>query len=231
MSLTISLKQGDDSVDFDVPTDWSDMTLEYYAGISNVIHSHQEKAQLKENSILERYKDDPTIDEIMGNVKIMDNVRLNSDLFCYMSGLKKEHMYLVDADKIAEVVGLVGILTKEYEPKGHRSFDFEGETYYYPSENLRKNTYGDFIEATQLDMSIESMKNGRFDVLPQQMAILCRRTGEKYDEDLVEEKSEKFKKLTMDKVFEFSFFLTKRNKQLLNLFNMYSEKNLKGLGQ
>ena len=89
---------------------------------------------------------------------------------------------------------------------------------------LRKNTYGDFIEATQLDMTIDSMKNGRYDILPEQMAILCRRSGEEYDEELIAEKTEKFKNLKMDSVMEFAFFLTNQSSKLQRIFSMYSEK-------
>ena len=55
------------------------------------------------------------------------------------------------------------------------------------------------------------MKNGRFDVLPEQMAILCRPAGEDFDDKLTEERTKLFKKnVTMDTVFEFAFFLQKR---------------------
>jgi hypothetical protein len=107
-----------------------------------------------------------------------------------------------------------------------KSFELDGETYYFPSEFLRNNTYGDFIESTQLDMYIESMKNGRYDVLPEQMAILCRKIDEDYDEDKIDEKAEKFKQLTMDIVFEFAFFLTKLNESLLKLSSTSLEKSV-----
>ena len=82
------------------------------------------------------------------------------------------------------------------------------------------NTFGDYIESTQLDMTIESMKHGVFDVLPEQMAILCRRFGEEYDEDAIDKKTERFKKLTMDVVWEFSFFLSIQNLKLTNHFQI-----------
>ena len=133
-------------------------------------------------------------------------------------------MKFVDMEQVAQVINTINILTEEYKPKGMKSFEFDGETYYFPSEFLKDNTYGDFIEATQLDMYIESMKNGRYDVLPEQMAILCRKIGEEYNEDKIVEKAEKFKQLTMDIVFEFAFFLTKRNENLLTLSSTYLGK-------
>jgi hypothetical protein len=91
---------------------------------------------------------------------------------------------------------------------------------------LQKNTYGDFIESTQLEMYIENMKNGRFDILPEQMAILCRKIDEEYDDDVIPKKAEKFKKLTMDIIWEFSFFLTMQNNILLKLSQSYSQMKI-----
>ena len=39
------------------------------------------------------------------------------------------------------------------------------------------------------------MENGRFDVLPEQMAILCRRIDEEYDEDAIPEKQKNLEHL------------------------------------
>ena len=75
------------------------------------------------------------------------------------------------------------------------------------------------------------MKNGKYDVLPEQMAILCRRIDEEYDGDIIPEKAEKFRELTMDIIWEFSFFLTHQSRKLTTLFPTYSEKKLQVQGQ
>ena len=141
-----------------------------------------------------------------------------------MSGLDKEDVKKVDTNKITEVINTIGVLTEEYKPKGIKSFEIDGDEYSFHSEFLKNNTFGDYIESTQLDMTIESMKNGRYDVLPEQMAILCRREGEEYDEDLIPEKTKKFKKLKMDTIYEFAFFLTNQSLILNRNLSMYSEK-------
>ena len=68
------------------------------------------------------------------------------------------------------------------------------------------------------------MKHGRFDVLPEQMAILCRRVDEEYDDDVIASKTEKFKQLKMDIVWEFSFFLTMQSVKLTRTFQMFLGK-------
>jgi hypothetical protein len=69
------------------------------------------------------------------------------------------------------------------------------------------------------------MKNGKYDILPEQMAILCRRIDEEYDEDIIPEKADKFRLLTMDIIWEFSFFLTHQSLKLTKLSHTYSQNN------
>jgi len=224
MSITVRIKENEEWIDFDVPTEWKDISVSYWAELSTIINKHQEKSKLKENHYEDKYEGEEDLDKILGNIKILDEMRLNSDIFSFISGLSEDNMRKVDMEQVTKVINALGILTEEYKPTGATSFELDGETYHFPSEMLRKNTYGDFIEATQLDMTIDSMKNGRYDILPEQMAILCRRSGEEYDEELIAEKTEKFKNLKMDSVMEFAFFLTNQSSKLQRIFSMYSEK-------
>jgi hypothetical protein len=226
MSITIRITENEEWIDFDVPTEWKDITVSYWAELTSIISKHQKDNELKKNHYEEKYKDEEFLQKMIGDVEFVNELHLNRDIFCFLSGLDKKDMKRVDMEQVNKVINTLGILTEEYQPKGMKSFEFEGETYNFPSEFLRNNTYGDFIEATQLDMTIENMKNGRYDVLPEQMAILCRRADEEYDEELIAEKAEKFKKLTMDIVMEFAFFLTNQSKRLLKISNMYSEKEV-----
>ena len=230
MSITVSVKKDDEAIDFQVPTEWEEITLRHWGELAYIIKKHQDTSKLKENSLDSRFEVEGLelgeMDKISATVAFYNEMHLNRDIFCYLSGLDREDMKYVDMEQVTMVINTIGILTEEYKPKGIKSFEFEGETYYFTSEFLRKNTYGDFIEATQLDMYIDSMKNGKYDVLPEQMAILCRKADEEYDEDKIEEKAEKFKELTMDIVFEFAFFLTQRTGKLVKHSSMYLEKSV-----
>ena len=230
MSITINLKQGDENRDVIIPTEWTDMTLEYWCGMYMVIKRHQDLADLKNDKKKKDEKESADeywmkqMAEKEDLLEKFDNVRLNKDLFAYMTGLSEESMELTDINSVNSVIGVLDGLVQEYKPKGVDSFEFEEETYYFPKEFLKKNTYGDYIEATQLEMYIDMMKHGRFDVLPEQMAILCRRADEKYDDEKIPEKAEKFKQLTMDTVWEFSFFLSNQNRKLAEISLTFSEK-------
>ena len=56
------------------------------------------------------------------------------------------------------------------------------------------------------------------------MAILCRRIDEEYDDDIIAEKADKFRELTMDVIWEFSFFLIQQSVKLVKLSPTYLEK-------
>jgi len=125
---------------------------------------------------------------------------------------------------VNSAISVVGELLQEYKPTGIDRFEFEGDVYLFPKEFLKRNTFGDYIESTHLDNTIKIMKNGKFDILPEQMAILCRRIDEEYDDDLIPEKTERFKQLTMDIIWEFSFFLTMQSVKLTRTFQMFLGK-------
>ena len=229
MSITINMKSNNIDRDVVIPIEWEDISVKYWGELSTIIKKHYKDAAdsgkiEKEKShelIKAQYVSDLTDKVELNNSQTLS---MNKDIFSYVTGLTRDEVNLIDVNKITQVIECINKLTKEYEPKGLKSFDFNGETYYFPSEFLRKETYGDFIESTQLEMYISDMENGRYDVLPEQMAILCRRIDEEYDEDAIPEKAEKFRELTMDIIWEFSFFLTHQSKKLTKLSLMYLEK-------
>ena len=147
---------------------------------------------------------------------------MTTEIFQYITKIDDNTLQRCDVDSISRAMEFIGKVTEEYKPMGVDGFMFEEEKYFFPKEAMFDNTFGDYIEATQLDMTIDSMKHGVFDVLPEQMAILCRKAGEEYDEDNIDKKTERFKKLTMDIVWEFSFFLSIQNLKLTNHFQISS---------
>lgn len=231
MSIEISIKTKGKQRDVVIPVEWKDITVKYWGELATIIKKHYLEAakddEKKDSQFEELIKASPLSSEFLKDDKLTDAqvLKMNADVFSYITGLSKEETELVDVSQINQVLSTINILTEEYKPKGLDSFDFEGETFYFPSEFLKRETFGEYIEATQLDMYIKDMENGRFDVLPQQMAILCRKDDEVYDDEAIPEKAEKFKNLTMDIIWEFSFFLTQRTERLQKLSLTYLAKH------
>jgi len=192
---------------YDIPTDWKDITLEWWGGLYQIISRHNDA--------------DAEVQEELTDVEVL---KMNRDMFMYLTKIDLNTMNQLDMDSVNEAISVVSELLQEYKPTGIDRFDFEGETYLFPKEFLKRNTFGDYIESTHLDSTIKIMKNGKFDILPEQMAILCRRIDEEYDDDLIPDKTERFKQLTMDIIWEFSFFLTMQSVKLTRTFQMFLGK-------
>ena len=192
---------------YEIPTEWKDITLKWWYGLYDIISKYNEKDE--EGSPIEVEHSEVEV------------LRMNRDIFLYLTGIKVNMFQKLDIESVTQAVSTVGKLLEEYKPKGIDRFEFDGDTYFFPKEFLRKNTFGDYIESTHLESTIKIMKHGRFDVLPEQMAILCRKIDEEYDDDAIPSKTEKFKELTMDIVWEFSFFLTLQSVKLTKTFQTY----------
>ena len=231
MSITINLKSQNVERDVVIPVEWKDITVKYWGELSTIIKRHYTEAstedEIKNNERHELIKT-PLLSDLTKEKRLNDSqtLKMNYDIFTYITGLTKKEASMIDVSKITQVISLINKLTEEYSPKGIKHFEFEGEEYFFPSEFFKKQTYGDFIESTQLDMYIKDMENGRFDILPEQMAILCRREDEEYDDDAIPDKAEKFRGLTMDIIWEFSFFLTQQTERLAKLSPIYLAKKL-----
>ena len=195
---------------YEIPTEWKDMTLEYWYGLYAIINKYNKRDE--EGNLIE------------AEHSTVEVLKMNKEIFMYLTGFKERQMNNLDLDSVNVAINTFAGTLEEYKPKGIQKFELDGETYYFPKEFLKRNTFGDYIEATHLESTIKIMKHGKFDVLPEQMAILCRAAGEEYDDDIIPEKTEKFKKLTMDIVWEFSFFLTMQSVKLTRTFQMFLGK-------
>ena len=195
---------------YSIPTKWEDITLKWWYGLYAIINKYNEKDE-----------EGNPIEVEHSEVEIL---KMNRDIFMYLTGINQNMMEKLDMESVNAAVSTVSDLLQEYKPKHIDRFVFEDETYFFPKEFLKRNTFGDYIESTHLESTIKIMKHGRFDVLPEQMAILCRKAGEEYDDDAIPSKTEKFKELTMDIVWEFSFFLTMQSLRLTKTFQTYLVK-------
>ena len=148
MSITINVKGGNIDKDIIIPIEWEDVTVKYWGELATIIKKHymlsseeDEKKEKERHELLES----PLLSDLITEKPLNDSqiLKMNSDIFSYITGLTKEETSMVEVSKITQVISLINKLTEEYKPVGKRSFDFEGETYYFPSEFFKKETYGD----------------------------------------------------------------------------------------
>ena len=198
----------------DIPSDWKEMTLEYYCGIYQILQKYK---RTEEQDKSDEGKD-------LTKFFFTQEIKMYNELFCYMTGMSKENVKKVKTEEIEAVISSLDNILEEYKPKGMTNFEFEGDIYYFPMNFFREGTFGEYIESTQLEMNTEYLKNGRFDILPEQMAILCKSVDEEVDLDNIDDKAKAFKRLTMDIVWEFAFFLNRQTSNSLNVIQTFLEK-------
>jgi len=197
--------------EYSIPDSWQEMTLDYYCGLHQIISKYQKTEEEEES------------DNDLSKYFFMQENKMHRELFGYMTGISSEKISRVPMESINSVLNCLEAIFQEYEPKGMDYFKFEGDIYYFPIDFLRTGTFGDYIESQQLEMNTQYLKNGRFDVLPEQMAILCKKVDEEVDLDNIDEKAKAFRRLTMEIVWEFSFFLNKKTIQSVHAIKTFSE--------
>ena len=100
-----------------------------------------------------------------------------------------------------------------YTPSGIKSFKIGKEKFYFPGTRtilgqpvlMADEQIITFVEACDLDLSINTISSDKLINLPLMMAIYCRRFKEVYDQDSILSRVEKFKSLTMNKVWSLFF--------------------------
>ena len=108
------------------------------------------------------------------------------------------------------------------------TFIHEDEAYWFPKLELNNMTFGEYAEVKQLEAMLGQEIENRFDFIPEQMSILCRKKDEKKGTYNREERVELFKSINMDVVMRFAFFLSKWNR-LLSQSSQISTDNQKEL--
>lgn len=197
-----------------IPSQWEEMTIDFYCGLYQIINKYKRTEEQEENDKgknLEKFY-------------FSQETKMYKEIFSYMTETPLEDVEKANMEDVMAVINSLDNIMQEYKPKGIDSFMFEGEKYYFPFEFLKTSTFGEYIEANQLELSTQYLKNGRFDILPEQMAILCKTVDEEVDLDNIDEKAKKFKNLTMDIVWEFSFFLNRRTVKSLGVIATFLEK-------
>tara|TARA_R110000751_G_scaffold154383_1_gene259337 strand:+ start:177 stop:884 length:708 start_codon:yes stop_codon:yes gene_type:complete len=194
-----------------IPSQWSEITLKEYSKIYSII---------KNNEFIEPNEDqqltkDFDLNELNAS-RNLHNIKVNRKVFSEFTGIDEATINLVDGNEMSETLTLMtNFLNQDVEEMAvedgvKNSFKYKDKQYFFPIAEMKNSTFGDFIEAAQLDMLAEKHESGKFGVIAEQMAILCREQNEMYDEQLVMKKTKMFENLTMEKVWGFIFFLNKQ---------------------
>ena len=194
-----------------IPSKWDEITLKEYSKIYSII---------KNNEFIEPNEDQQLTNDFdlkeLNASRNLHNIKVNRKVFSEFTGIDEATINLVDGNEMSETLTLMtNFLNQDVEEMAvedgvKNSFKYKDKQYFFPIAEMKNSTFGDFIEAAQLDMLAEKHESGKFGVIAEQMAILCREQNEVYDEQLVMKKTKMFENLTMEKVWGFIFFLNKQ---------------------
>lgn len=200
--------------DIDIPSNWADITFEQFLGFSKLA-----KSQKTEEELEQKYED---LDEELKSLQItMDNIKFNTKLACYFTDMTEDEIAMCDMEKVEEILKCISFLQAEYQPINIKSFKVGDEEFILPLPGMVKENFGTYIEAEQIELNNRKLEAGIIEVLPRQVAILCRKKGEKrglIDDDLIDKREKLFHKLDMATVWDVGFFLLRQEQLLMTSF-------------
>lgn len=103
----------------------------------------------------------------------------------------------------------------DYQPQNIEQFEFEEHTYHLPKSRVDGNGETipggwmetiEFTEAADLLRNATSIEEGVVSKVPMLIAIMCRKKGEKYDEERVIQRAKDFERLPLSVAWEVLFF-------------------------
>lgn len=203
--------------DIDVPTSWNNITFNKFNKFSVLINSQRTEEEFS--------KDYEELDEDIRNLEwSLENVRLNTKLACFWTGLTEEEVSLCNIDEVENILSSMDFMNESYTPIAIDKFKFKGLEYFLPQPGMVKENFGTFIEAEQVEINNKKLKKGDLSVLPKQIAILCKREGEErglINDEIINKRANSFKNLDMATIWDVAFFLTQQENKLMTLSLTY----------
>ena len=198
--------------EFSVPEEWTEITLGKYAIFIDAVNELQ--AKLKEDEA-----------EDIGFYQIVLEYRSYfNKLFQSFTGIEPSIIDRIKADNIYTTYMYIMNFLKEPDYNKIDSFTFKKKKYYLPKSKvdyfgneveMGEASFGEVVEAMQVQEMDKSFQENNFKVLPYQIAMLCRPKGEDYNDQKVKERAEVFKELPMDVVWQVAFFLIRQKQNSL----------------
>ena len=198
--------------EFTVPEEWSEITLEKYAVFIDAVNELQKKLKEDDNEDIGFYQ------------IVLEYREYFNKLFQTFTGIEPSIIDRIKADNIYTTYMYIMNFLKEPEYNKIDSFTFKKKKYYLPKSKvdyfgneieMAEASFGEVVEAMQIQEMDKSFQENNFKVLPYQIAMLCRRKGEDYNDQIVKERAEVFKELPMDVVWQVAFFLIKQKQKSL----------------
>ena len=197
-----------------LPETWEDIKWGTFLGFNKIIEDHFAGEEVRKK---EKKKEE---DEWKDAIKSLE---LNTRILAYWSNMTEEEIAHWDMKEAEELMECLAFVNKEYIPIAISSFTINDEKFFLPEDLMAKSSFGRYIEAEQLEIQSEMINKGKIEVMPRQIAILCKKEGESemLNDDLIDKRAELFKELDMATIWDVAFFLNKLEQGLMTDFLTY----------
>ena len=153
--------------EYEIPEKWEEIKFSKFLEFYNLTKGFKTEKELEEE-----FKDKGDTKDLYMS---LDTLKSNTKMVSFWTGISEEDVAICDLDEVAEVLKDLSFLNQQYQPIHIDSFVFEGEKYLVPEVGMEKQTFGDYIEAEQLEINNKKLDKGRIEVMPEQVAILCKK--------------------------------------------------------
>ena len=204
---------------YEVPEKWEEIKFSKFLNFFNLTKSFKTTEELEEE-----FKEKGETKELYMS---LDNLKSNTKMVSFWTGISEEEVAMCDLDEVAEVLKQVSFLNQQYTPIHIDSFVFNKEKYILPDIGMARNTFGDYIQSEQLEINNQKLNDGKIEIMPEQVAILCKKENETFiDDDEIDKRAIMFKELDMATVWDVGFFLTRHESLLMTSFLTYQKEVL-----
>ena len=197
-----------------IPSSWEDCSFDKFLQFANLLENLTPKQESEPTTDVEEWE--ATLKDLKDNTKILS----------FWLGMTESDVSLIDLDVANDIMTTLGFLNEHYTPINISSFSIGEEKFILPENFMKQSSFGRYVEAEQLELQSNMLDKGRMEVLPRQVAILCKKEGEveKLDDDLIDKRAKQFEKLDMATIWDVGFFLSKLEQKLMLSFLISQEK-------
>jgi hypothetical protein len=192
----------------ELPDNWSQITFDRFLGFAQICKQFKEREEVKNES------DDVQLENALQDLE--DNTKI----LAYWCNMSNEEISMIDLEDANNIMKHLSYLNEEYNPINIGSFTIEDQKFFLPEDLMAKSSFGRYVEAEQLELQTKLLKNGRLEIMPRQVAILCKKEGEteKLNDTVIDQRAILFRKLDMATIWDIGFFLTKLEQKLTLTF-------------
>lgn len=133
---------------------------------------------------------------------------------------------------VGQLEALYHIILKALAPPAdyeyQKTFEWKGETWVIPDRLMENASVIEFAEAAQFQAVMAEAKNGHFRALVDVCAVILRKEGETYTDNIYKRNRRLFDDLPLSIVWRVAFFLMRRSAKLSRDFQIYTASRTLG---